>query len=239
MGVCSDVLFVRDHNDCFSFVVECVQEAHDSFSGCAIEVAGRFICEDEFGIVGKRACDRDALFFSAGELVGFVEHAVTEFDRVEQVLSFCCACFLGDTLEEHGHHDVFERGEVACEVECLEDEAYFLAADARQGVFVHVCDVVAVEQDCSFGGEVEAADEVEGRAFASAAGSLDCDEFPLFHAEVNAAECVDADITELVSFPHLFEFDDCFHSNFFLRNVAYKSLDAAGVYYLFEKRKRY
>jgi len=57
--------------------------------------------------------------------------------------------------------DVFDAGERGEEVEELEDEADFVAAEAGEVVIGEVGDGLAVDTDFPGGGTVEAADEVE------------------------------------------------------------------------------
>ena len=60
------------------------QQIHDDSGACRIERCGRLVGEDDARPVGKRARDRDALGFAAGELRRQGMLAVADFEIVEQ-----------------------------------------------------------------------------------------------------------------------------------------------------------
>ncbi len=51
------------------FAIESGEERHDLIAGLAVEVAGRFVCEDQPGVVGQCPGDGDSLLLSARELI--------------------------------------------------------------------------------------------------------------------------------------------------------------------------
>ena len=56
-----------------------------SFAGVRVEVAGRFVGENDFGIIDQRAGDGDALLLAAGKLHGPVLAAVFQFHQLERL----------------------------------------------------------------------------------------------------------------------------------------------------------
>ena len=60
---------MRRHDDCRSLTVDPIQESHDPQRGLRIEVSGGLVREEELGAVHHRTCDRNTLFFAAGELM--------------------------------------------------------------------------------------------------------------------------------------------------------------------------
>ena len=86
MGACGDVVLVRNDDDRVAFGVETFEEIHDLHAGVRVERSGRFVSQQNRRMINERAGDRDALALAAGELVGFVRHAVGEIDRAS-------ACF--------------------------------------------------------------------------------------------------------------------------------------------------
>ena len=76
----SDIIFVRHDDDGVAVGVEVAEEIEDFAAGLRIEVARRFVGEEERRFVHERAGDGDALALAAGEFVGLVVHAVAEAD---------------------------------------------------------------------------------------------------------------------------------------------------------------
>jgi len=69
---------VRHHQDCVAFRVKFAQQTeHDLLVGL-VEVAGRFVRENQIGVIDQRAGHGHALLLAAGELRGQVFEAVTE-----------------------------------------------------------------------------------------------------------------------------------------------------------------
>ena len=64
-GVRGDVGFVGDQDDGDSFVIELPKQRHDFLAGVAVEVAGRFVSEDQTRRIDQRAGDRHALLLAA------------------------------------------------------------------------------------------------------------------------------------------------------------------------------
>jgi len=70
--VSGDVLFVRDHDNGNSALVELLKNSHDLHAGPAVEIAGGFIGEHDFGIINQCAPDRHALLLTARKLAGIM-----------------------------------------------------------------------------------------------------------------------------------------------------------------------
>ena len=86
---------VRDHHNGASLLVEFAQQAQHDFFVLRVEIAGRLVGQDDFGIVDQRARDADALLFAARQLRGYVMAAVFQARRapVRRVLlsrRSCC-----------------------------------------------------------------------------------------------------------------------------------------------------
>ena len=64
--------------------VEIEEQRGDGVGRCAVEVAGRFVAEQQERIANQRAGDRGALLLAAGELAGTMIQAVAEADLREQ-----------------------------------------------------------------------------------------------------------------------------------------------------------
>ena len=70
--------------------------------------------------------------------------AVGEADQFEQLAGAAGIAF---PEQHHGHLNVFQRGEVAEQVEVLEHETHLAQPQPRQFLFVHRDDVFAIDND--------------------------------------------------------------------------------------------
>ena len=59
-------LFVGDQDDSFPSAIQFAKQIDDVFTGLSIEIAGRFVCEQDGRIVYERARDGDTLLLTAG-----------------------------------------------------------------------------------------------------------------------------------------------------------------------------
>ena len=85
-----------------------------------VEVAGRLVGEEDLSAAAEGPGDGDALLLAAGELRGLVVAAVAEADASSSSRRGARGLDLGE-LERQQH--VLPRGQVAEELERLEDEA--------------------------------------------------------------------------------------------------------------------
>jgi hypothetical protein len=84
----------------------------------------------------------------------------------QEPTGFFVTLFSGDFLKDHGQLDVLQRRERRDEIERLEDEPDFPAAQLRKLIAVLLRYVQIVQQDPPCGGQIEPADEVEQGALA-------------------------------------------------------------------------
>jgi hypothetical protein len=96
-----------------------------------------------------------------------------------------------------GELDVLEDGEVADEVEALEDETDVAVADARALAEVEVLHGLAGDGVGAAGGRVEQAQDREQRGLAAAGGAGDRHVFALGDVEVDAGEGVGLDLVRV------------------------------------------
>ncbi len=139
-----EVRVVGDENDGGSgLVVQGFEEGEDAGPGGAIEVAGGLVGEEDAGLVGEGAGDGDALLFAAGELGREVVGAVGQSDVVEELVRARGGVWRAAELERDAH--VLEGGEGGDELEALEHEADFFAAESCALIFRERGEVGAVE----------------------------------------------------------------------------------------------
>ena len=176
-----------------------------------IEIAGRFVGEQQARLVDQRPCDGHALLLAAGKLARRVALAIAQPEDLK--------CRAGP-LEANGatdraggrvverQADILQRARARQQIEALEHEAEALAADARQFGFVQRGDIDALEQAASAGRPVEAADDGHQRRLARTRRADDGDELAGFDFEVDAAQRLHLDIAHREGACHMFELDD-------------------------------
>ena len=76
---------VRHHDDGLAvFAIQQRKQVEDLVGGVAVEVAGRFVADQQRRIGDERARDRDALLLAAGQFARLVARAVREPDDLQR-----------------------------------------------------------------------------------------------------------------------------------------------------------
>jgi hypothetical protein len=81
------------------FRVQLLQHAHHFLAVLGVEVAGRFVGQDQLGLRDQRAGDRDALLLAARQLARPVLGAVRDADPVHHLVDAALALGGGDTCD--------------------------------------------------------------------------------------------------------------------------------------------
>jgi hypothetical protein len=180
---------VRDHADRRAFLVQLAEEAEHDLRVLGVEVTGRLVGEDDRGVADQRTGDGHALLLTAGELAREVIEAMLHLDLRQHGLGLGLHV-RGDEALAIGQReaDVLEDGQLADQVEGLEDEADLAVADAGALVAGEVADVVAVEPVLAAGRRVEEAEDREERRLAAARGAGDADVLAVRDFEVELME---------------------------------------------------
>ena len=145
------------------------------------------------GVAGDRAGDGDALLLTAGELAGQVLGAMRHADLLERRHHALLA--LGRLHAAIGERqlDVLVDGEVANQVEALEDEPDLAVAHARALGERQVGDRLAVQDVLALGRRVEQAEDRQQRRLAAARRPGDRDVLAALDLEVDPGERVRLD----------------------------------------------
>ena len=187
-----------DHERELARVAQVVQEVNDLILALAVQVAGRLVSQQEGWVVGERASDRDPLALADGKLSGTMCATVGEADFLDQALGSFGS--LGGSVGalEHRDLDVFERGQGGHQVKGLEDESDLAGA---VGVDVELGERVPAEKDIALGGAVEAAQNVEKRAFPATTGPGDRHRFGLGDFERHATKGLNMAVGKVLGKP--------------------------------------
>ena len=110
------------------------QQIHHLLAGLAVQVAGRLVGQQDFGFGGEGTRHRDALLLTARQLAGIMLEPMAEADGMQDVAGAGEGVLTAGEFQRHG--DVLQRRHGGDKVEILEHDAYVIAAEARQAVFV-------------------------------------------------------------------------------------------------------
>ena len=122
VGVPGVPRIVCDHADRRAALMQLLQEIHHGLATLRIEIAGRLIGQQDDRFAPDRARDRDTLLLAAGELAGEMFGPVRHADPFERLRDAVASLFRAHAAVREGQFHVFEHGEIADQVEALENE---------------------------------------------------------------------------------------------------------------------
>ena len=154
-----------------------LEQFQDAGGVVRIEVAGRFIGQEEGRPVDQGPGDGGALHFAPAHLMGEGAGPGGEADQVEHFRSAGAGLAGAFAAEEKGQFDVLHGGHGRKEIEELEDDAEMLAAVSGKGGIIGSVQGESVDGDFAGGRLIESAEQIEQRAFPAAARSGHGDEF--------------------------------------------------------------
>ena len=178
---------VRDH-DHEAVFCHILQQLHDLDARLAVQCAGGLVGQQDVGVVDEGAGDGHALHLAARHLGGALVELVPEAHLPQRLGGTAAALSARHARDGQGQFDVGEDGLVGDEVIALEHEADGMVA---VGVPVPVGVAAggdAVDDELAAVVAVEAADDVEQRGLARAAGAEDGDKFAVAQVEADPVE---------------------------------------------------
>ena len=165
--------------------VQLVEQLHDLVAGLFIEVAGRFVGQDESRIVRQRPRDRDALAFAARKLRRPVAEPVTEPDPLGKLERPLAPDPPRHPAVDHRNLDVLLHRKVREQIEALKDEADLPVPDRCLLHIRKLADLDILEEVLSAGRHVEHAENIQQRRLAGAGGPDEADEFSAFDRRID------------------------------------------------------
>ena len=140
------------------------QQTEDAFAGIFVEVAGRFIGQDEQRVMDQRAGNGDPLLFAAAQLVGIGGETVGQPHAVQERFGLSLNALV-TTSEFQWQGDIFQHRERGDQVEELKDNANMAATEEGALLFTQGGDPdflpTVVNHHMAAAGGVDAGDEVE------------------------------------------------------------------------------
>src|SRR6185437_5466844 len=190
VGVRGVPWIVRDHADRRAAAVQLAEQLHHRFAVRRVEVTRRLVGEEDQWIAGDGAGDGDALLLTAGELCRVVLHAVAHANALEGVGDALLA--LGGRHAAVGERklDVLVDGQIADQVERLEDEADLPVADAGALARRELGDRLAGEGVLAVRWGIQQSENGQERRLAAARGTFHGHVLARLDLEVNVLEGV-------------------------------------------------
>src|SRR5438094_9889969 len=122
-----------------AFLHDVLQQLKTAFRFCSIQIAGRFVRQNDSRIIGERACDSHTLLFASGEMTTWSSHFVSQANRLQQAGSAFAHLAIGKLPQfAHRNHYVLLRSEILHQKMELKNEADELAALVRQLVIAQL-----------------------------------------------------------------------------------------------------
>ncbi len=176
-----------DHHDGLTEIGDGVShEGENLGTHAAVEVARRFVGEDDARLAGQGAGHGHALLLTAGQLTRTMIESRTQTNRVDDGVE--PRLIDGRATEIEGQRDVLERGERGDEVVGLEDETDVRATNAGELLVAEGREVGVADGDGARGQGIEAGQAVHQGALARTRWSHDGGEFSGFEVDGHAIE---------------------------------------------------
>src|SRR5574341_312830 len=202
---------MRDHDERGTLPVNLVQQAHNLLPRMAVEVADRFIRDNQHGIVDQRPRNGHTLLLAAGEFMRLMMKPVAEADPLQQFarsLFVLLRAFMIGAVVGQWQHDVAERGGAREQVVGLKYKADLLVANYSQLFVVQFAHILVVEDIVPVGGPRQTAEDVHQRALAGAGRPHDRHELALLDLQADSVQRSHAGVAHAVYFLQVNGFDD-------------------------------
>src|SRR6266446_658190 len=129
---------VRDHDDRrVKLAIELCKQEQDVFRSFGVQVARRFVRDQNRRVGDDGTRDCDALLLSARKLPRIMFHAVCQTDRLQSGCDVSLSFGLAQMRQEQGQFDIFKCGQNGKEIVKLKHQANVPRAPRCQLAFVH------------------------------------------------------------------------------------------------------
>ena len=199
------------HQDGAALLVQLGEQVQDDALVGRVQVAGRFVGQNDLGIVHQGPRDGHALLLAARKLRWQVARAVGKSHAIERAAGFA---FVRHAVEVLRQHHVFERGQVRDQVELLEYEAHGVGAKAGQLGAGQSGGIHGIDAHRAVRGLVETAQDIQQRRLARSRRTHDRDPLAGFRGEADAVERLHRRGPRSGGHPFIrlrdvFQFDEC------------------------------
>ena len=166
------------------------QKLDHLLSGLLVEIAGRFVGNENRRVRRERARQCDALLLAARQLRRIMRQPLRKPDAGK----LRRRAFMGvaDAGQFQRHRDIFQRGHGRDQMKGLKHDADIAAAKSRQRVFAQVGEVLAGDLDGAGIGAFEAGEHHQQGRLAGARGADQADRLAFADIEVDILEDMNA-----------------------------------------------
>ena len=145
-----------------------MQKAENLVAGFAVEIARRFVAEQQRRVRDYRARDAHSLLLAPGELAGIMFCAVRQAHDAQRRRRVIFPLGFRQVRQEQRQFHVAFRGEHGQQVVKLEDKADVPRAPGREFAVGEFIDVLARDAHAAARWAVQPADQIQQRAFSGA-----------------------------------------------------------------------
>ena len=163
-------------------------QGKDVVGRAAVEIAGGFIGQHAGRLRDQGAGNRHALALATRELRRFVRGALAQADGGQDGIGLTECLRPLHAADEQGHGDVFLGGKFGQQVVELVHKAQVLVAPLALFARVHAVQIAPQLHHLAGTGRVQAAQQVQQRAFARAAGTDDGQRLARMHLDVHTLQ---------------------------------------------------
>ena len=183
---------VGDHNDGHAGIsLNFAKQHEDGFAGSAVEIAGGLVGEQDFRAIHQSAGDGGALLLATRKLARTMADALFKSDALEGFADSRGALGTVDLRETQRELDVFFERHPRKKIEGLKNHPDGLPAVASQFERGHLREILALGDDRSGAGTVEAGDEIKQRGFSGTGAAQQGEEFAGWNRERDIVDGAD------------------------------------------------
>jgi len=184
-------MVMRHHNDGIPRLPQVGKDIHDHFARLPIEIACRFIGQNDLRATDQCAGDADPLFLPARQLRRTMLHSPAKPHPLQGLVGQIGPLFLGYSAVDEGHHDIFQSGQRPVEMEALKDKSNDLITVLGEFAVRIIQDIFSVKIIAPVGGTVKGADHIHQRAFPTARCAQYRHKFPRIYGKGYVVEGTD------------------------------------------------
>lgn len=213
-------------DDRLALLVEFEEEVDDVGSIVRIEIPGRFISDDNLGIVDERSSDTDTLCFSSGESLDEGFFLMEESDSRENLGEFLEDVGILVSAHLHSEGDIFADGFGAEELIILEHNSN-ISPVGEEFLFAKCVHIFAMERECPGLGPEVSDEHLDETRFTTPRSADEEDEFSRFDFDIHILEDIFVPIPEGdIFYTHMLGYEKlcahCTQKEDFARNVCEK-----------------
>ena len=149
---------------CATFRIEIEHQVDDLRAGQGIQVAGRFIGENQFGTRRKGAGQRHPLLFTARKMFRIMSQALCQPDPLQPEFGFLPGGINPGQFE--WQHDVFQGIERRKQLEGLKDETQQTSTQYGTRILVERTQRLAIKHNLTAAGQIQSGKQSQQGGFA-------------------------------------------------------------------------